>query len=106
MTSSARSCRVLGAGHLEVRVFMDYLGGRSQRVKYNESLSSHEGVKLKLESTARAVVGYMAVNYMALNPDKTQILWAGSRPSSMPVIIGNSTVSPVDTLDFLGIKFD
>ena len=35
----------LGAGRHEVRWFMDYLGGGSQRVRYNESLSSPSPAK-------------------------------------------------------------
>ena len=66
---------------------------------------SMETVKPALESTAKTVVDYMAANFMALNPDKTQILWMGSGSNSPRVNIGDISVAPVETIEVLGLKF-
>ena len=66
---------------------------------------SMETVKPALESTAKTVVDYMAANFMALNPDKTQILWIGSGSNSPRVTIGDISVAPVETIEVLGLKF-
>ena len=59
-----------------------------------------------LEVKAKSVVEYMAANFLALNPDKTQILWVGSSNSSPDVTSGESAVMPVTTLEVFGLKFD
>ena len=67
---------------------------------------SAEAVKQAIESTAESVVAYMDNNFMALNPGKTQVLWIGSGLNSPTVSIGSSLVTPVDTIEFLGLKFN
>ena len=67
---------------------------------------SMEAVKPMVESTARLVVKYMATNCMALNPEKTQVLWIGSGPTSPDVKVSNSLVSPVKNIEILGLKFN
>ena len=49
---------------------------------------------------------YLAKNFMVLNPEKNQILWIGSGCRSPNVNIGCSTVSPMDVIEVLGLKFD
>ena len=67
---------------------------------------SVEVVKPVIESTATSEVAYMANNCMALNPEKTQVLWIGPGTTSPKVMIGNSLVSPVESIEFLGLKFN
>ena len=67
---------------------------------------SAQAIRPKVESAAKVVVAYMAANFMALNPEKTQLLWICSGATSLTVTIGGSTVHPVNTIDFLGVKFD
>ena len=43
---------------------------------------------------------------MALNPGKTQVLWIDSGLNSPTVSIGSSLATPVNTIEFLGLKFD
>ena len=66
---------------------------------------SVEVVKPELESTARLVASYMAANCMALNPEKTQVIWFGSGSKSPKVMVGNALVSPVESIEILSLKF-
>ena len=59
---------------------------------------SVEVVKPMIESTASSAVDYMAANRMALNPERTQILWVGSGAKSPMVMVACSQVSPVVTV--------
>ena len=67
---------------------------------------SMESVKPMVESTAASVVAYMAVNCLSLNSEKTQVLWINSGRLQLCVLIGDSGVTPVDSIEVLGTKFD
>ena len=56
-----------------------------------------EAIKLTLESRSKAVVDYMATNYMALNPSKAKIPWVSSRSRNPNVAIKETTIAQVDT---------
>ena len=69
------------------------------------------GVSIKvarpvLESKSRSVAAYMTANCLSLNPEKTQVLWIESGSNTPAVLVSNSHVHPVDTVDILGMKFD
>ncbi len=67
---------------------------------------SVDSVKPVLESKSRAVLQFMANHFLALNPDKTQILWIGTGSNTPDVAIGETTVKPTNTIEVLGLKFD
>ena len=54
----------------------------------------------------RAMVAYMATNYMVPNLDKTKILWVGLGNKSLSVAIGHLTLKPVKCIEVLGLKFN
>ncbi len=62
-----------------------------------------EEVGAKLEQVSEALVAYANENYLALNEGKTQVLWTNK---GRPIRVGSSMVSPSDSLEVLGIKFD
>ena len=67
---------------------------------------SVESVKPMVESTAASVVAYMAAYCLSLNPEKTQVMWINSGRLQPCVLIGDSVVTPVDSIKVLGTKFD
>ena len=79
--------------------------GYEDAVVISFSGTSDESVRPVIESTARSVVAYMAYNSMALNPERTQLLWIGSGLSSPDIMVGNTLISQVEMIDFPGLKF-
>ena len=67
---------------------------------------SVEEVKPILEAKARAVMNYMESNYLALNPDKTQILWVGTGTNCPDVAVGDINVASGNNIELLGLKFN
>ncbi len=63
-----------------------------------------ERLKEALEQVSSVIVSYTNRNYLALNEQKTQVLWSSCQ--GLPVQVGTSTVSPSDKLDVLGVTFD
>ncbi len=63
-------------------------------------------VKAVMEDKAKAVTKFMADHFLALNPDKTQIVWAGSGTITPSVSIGETVVTPSNTIEILGLKFN
>ncbi len=61
-------------------------------------------IKRRLEQISAELVKYCALNYLAINGGKTQILWAGCTP--LPVRVGDDVVTPTSTFEFLGVRFD
>ncbi len=64
-----------------------------------------EEVKTTIENVSTAIINYAAAHFLAINPSKTQILWAGNRdvPS---VTVGNSVVPEATSVDWLGVGFN
>ena len=62
-----------------------------------------EEVGAGLEQVSAAFVAYASQNYLAINENKTQVLWT---TKGRPIRVGSSMVSPSDKLEVLGIKFD
>ncbi len=60
-------------------------------------------VKKELESASSRLLSYALDNSLALNPDKTQLIWS-SNPS--PIRVGSTVVHPQEELLLLGVKFD
>ncbi len=57
-----------------------------------------------LEQLSTVIVSYMNKNYLALNEQKTQVLWSPCKGS--PIRVGSSLVPPSPQLDVLGVSFD
>ena len=57
-----------------------------------------------LEDLSSVIVSYTSKNYLALNEQKTQVLWSPSK--GFPIKVGSSVVPPSSTLDVLGVTFD
>ncbi len=62
-----------------------------------------EEVGAQLERVSAAFVDYANKNYLAINENKTQVLWTAK---GRPIKVGSSVVPPSDKLEVLGIKFD
>ncbi len=58
----------------------------------------------KLEELSAAIVTYASKNYLALNENKTQVLWSPCK--GPPIRVGSCLVSPAEKLDVLGVSFD
>ena len=67
---------------------------------------SVEAVEPLVESTAASLVAYMAANCLTLNLEKPQVLWINSGKMRPCVMIGESQVTPMDSIEVLGMKFD
>ncbi len=68
-----------------------------------------EVAKDRMERKARALYSYSNEHYLSLNPDKTQIMWAGKGSAynnSTCVNIAGTFVKPVPSMDILGVSFD
>ncbi len=63
-----------------------------------------EQVGLRLEQVSAALVAYASENYLALNEQKTQVMWCPSK--GRPLKVGSSMVMPSDKLEVLGVTFD
>ncbi len=63
-----------------------------------------EKVGLRLEQVSTALVAYASENYLALNEQKTQVLWCPSK--GRPLKVGSSIVMPTNKLEVLGVTFD
>ena len=57
-----------------------------------------------LEKVSSVIVSYTNRNYLALNEQKTQVLWSPCK--GLPVQVGSCTVLPSDKLEVLGVTFD
>ncbi len=57
-----------------------------------------------LEKLSTVIVTYASKNYLALNEQKTQVLWSPCR--GFPIKVGSSIVPPSSKLDILGVMFD
>ncbi len=57
-----------------------------------------------LEELSSVIVSYACKNYLALNEQKTQVLWCPH--SGTPIRVGSSLVAPSSKLDVLGVTFD
>ncbi len=57
-----------------------------------------------LEELSAVMVSYASKNYLALNEQKTQVLWSPHK--GFPIKVGSSLVPPSSTLDILGVTFD
>ncbi len=62
-------------------------------------------VKTTLENVSTAIINYAGAHFLAINPSKTQIMWAGHKdvPS---VLVGNSIVPEATSVDLLGVGFN
>ncbi len=61
-------------------------------------------VQKELEGISSALVTYCNKNFLALNEEKTQVLWSGH--PGLPIKVGNSAVAPGTNFEFLGVNFD
>ncbi len=62
-------------------------------------------VKKTLEDVSAAIINYASAHFLAINPSKTQVLWAGHQ--EVPAVtVGDSTVSEATYVDLLGVKFN
>ena len=61
--------------------------------------------KSRLEQASRVVLDYTARHHLALNPEKTQILWPFVQ-NPPPVCIGGVLVDGSSNLDILGVSYD
>ena len=68
---------------------------------------TREETKDRLEQKAATLVSYSAIHKLAMNTSKTQLLWS-NRGIGNPcaVKVGDTEVSPADTLEMLGVTFD
>ncbi len=57
-----------------------------------------------LEKLSSMIVAYANKNYLAINEQKTQVLWSPCK--GFPIRVGSCMVSPSDKLDVLGVSFD
>ncbi len=62
-------------------------------------------VKTILEDVSAAIIKYAEAHFLAINPGKTQILWAGHQDGPA-VTIGNSEVGEATSVDLLGVGFN
>ncbi len=67
--------------------------------------NSKDDVKLILENTSKAIMNYAASHFLAINPSKTQIMWATTH-NGPTVAIGNSMISGSTSIDLLGVGFN
>ncbi len=65
---------------------------------------SQEEVGHKLGHLSDIIVSYASENYLALNEEKTQVLWCSTKGG--PLKVGSSVVAPADRLEVLGVSFD
>ena len=63
-----------------------------------------DSIRTRLEQISLALIKYCNLNYVAINGDKTQIIWSGC--AAQPVMVGNTLVQPASTFEFLGVAFD
>ena len=70
----------------------------------------HTLIRAELDRLAMAFVNFSNNNALALNPDKTQLLLAGSNVATakknITVKVGEAVICPSSTLDLLGVSFD
>ena len=64
-----------------------------------------EAVKTKLEEISQRFITYTRNHFLAINLDKTQIMWVNSSESP-PVLVGGISVNPAPSLELLGVRFD
>ncbi len=57
-----------------------------------------------LEQLSTVIVSYMNKNYLALNEQKTQVLWSPCK--GFPIKVGASLVPPAPKLEVLGVTYD
>ncbi len=62
-------------------------------------------VKSRLEAISDRVLDYTRSHFLALNSDKTQIMWLGTK-APLSVVVGGHSVPPSKSVEVLGVGFD
>ncbi len=67
--------------------------------------NNEDEAKSELERISSRLLEYAAIHKLAVNKDKTQVMWIRATPGPT-VSIGNVLVSDSNSLDLLGVSFD
>ena len=95
----------------ELPAFMGVEGLGGGSVGYADDIvawvsgSSADVVRLKLETVSNRVLAYARSHFLAVNGDKTQIMWLGCRDCPSVTVDGHP-ISAAKSVEILGVGFD